>query len=128
MLHSSKIQDSRSLQRSMSKMKLFSSKTMLNLMPNSVNLVPNSHLLKASTDVKPPAGAKPKKFVVAKYSSTSEDNTSQGLSKSMKDKIRAEYLAVSGSPNKPFQSTYFLNIILVVAALIILSYFLAYLS
>ncbi len=79
-------------------------------------------------DAEAPAEAKPEKFVAAKYSSSSEDNTSQGLSESMKDKIRAEYLAVGGSPDKPLQSNYFLNIILVVAALAILSYFLGYLS
>lgn len=39
------------------------------------------------------------------------------LSESMKQKIRAEYQAVGGSPDKPLQSNYFLNIIIVIAVL-----------
>ena len=43
------------------------------------------------------------------------------LSEVMKQKIRAEYEAVGGSPDKPLQSNYFLNIIIVIAVLAILT-------
>ena len=39
----------------------------------------------------------------------------------MKEKIRAEYQAVGGSPDKPLQSNYFLNIMIVIAVLAILT-------
>lgn len=69
---------------------------------------------------------KPEVFVAAKYSS--QPDTRKDLSDSMKEKIRAEYLAVGGSPDKPLQSNYFLNIILGISALAILSYYLGYLG
>lgn len=43
------------------------------------------------------------------------------LSEAMKQKIRAEYEAVGGSPDKPLQSNYFLNIIIGVAVLALLT-------
>lgn len=43
------------------------------------------------------------------------------LSESMKQKIRAEYEAVGGSPDKPLKSNYFLNIIILVAVLALLT-------
>lgn len=43
------------------------------------------------------------------------------LSEAMKQKIRAEYEAVGGSPDKPLQSNYFLNIIIVIAVLALLT-------
>ncbi|CAL5386946.1 unnamed protein product [Camellia sinensis] len=54
-----------------------------------------------------PATAAPEKFVAAKYSSGKRE-----LSDSMKQKIRAEYEAIGGSPDKPLQSNYFLNIMI----------------
>lgn len=43
------------------------------------------------------------------------------LSDSMKQKIRAEYEAIGGSADKPLPTNYFLNIIIVVAVLAVLS-------
>jgi L-ascorbate peroxidase len=43
------------------------------------------------------------------------------LSDSMKQKIRAEYEAIGGSPDKPLPTNYFLNIIIVIAVLAVLS-------
>lgn len=43
------------------------------------------------------------------------------LSEAMKQKIRAEYEAVGGSPDKPLQSNYFLNIMIGVAVLALLT-------
>lgn len=43
------------------------------------------------------------------------------LSDAMKAKIRAEYLAVGGSPDQPLRSNYFLNIIVLIGALALLS-------
>lgn len=43
------------------------------------------------------------------------------LSETMKQKIRAEYEAVGGSPDKPLPTNYFLNIIIVIGVLAILS-------
>ncbi|KAL6962168.1 putative L-ascorbate peroxidase 7, chloroplastic [Sarracenia purpurea var. burkii] len=63
-----------------------------------------------------PAKAAPEKFVAAEYSSGKRE-----LSESMKQKIRAEYEAVGGSPDKPLQSNYFLNIMLVIAGLAFLT-------
>ncbi|OIV96660.1 hypothetical protein TanjilG_09202 [Lupinus angustifolius] len=60
--------------------------------------------------------AQGEKFVAAKYSSGKRE-----LSDAMKQKIRAEYQAVGGSPDKPLQSNYFLNIIIVIAVLAILT-------
>ncbi|XP_030491794.1 probable L-ascorbate peroxidase 6, chloroplastic/mitochondrial isoform X2 [Cannabis sativa] len=56
------------------------------------------------------------KFVAAKYSTGKRE-----LSSSMKEKIRAEYEAVGGSPDKPLQSNYFLNIMIVIAVLAFLT-------
>lgn len=39
----------------------------------------------------------------------------------MKQKIRAEYLAVGGSANKPLSSNYFLNIIIGISVIAILT-------
>lgn len=61
----------------------------------------------------------PEKFVAAKYSSN--ENTKTELSDAMKAKIRAEYLAVGGSPDQPLKTNYFLNIIVLVAVLALLS-------
>lgn len=69
----------------------------------------------------PPEGislddAAPEKFVAAKYSSGKRE-----LSEAMKQKIRAEYQAVGGSPDKPLQSNYFLNIIIFIGVLALLT-------
>lgn len=64
-----------------------------------------------------PAGAAPEKFVAAKYSSGKRE-----LSDSMKQKIRAEYEGLGGSPDKPLSSNYFLNIMIVIGVLAVLSY------
>ncbi|WCJ44371.1 thylakoidal ascorbate peroxidase [Euphorbia peplus] len=56
------------------------------------------------------------KFVAAKYSSGKRE-----LSDAMKQKIRAEYQAVGGSPDKPLQSNYFLNIMIFIAVLALLT-------
>ncbi|OVA07929.1 heme peroxidase [Macleaya cordata] len=58
----------------------------------------------------------PEKFVASKYSSGKRE-----LSDAMKQKIRAEYEAVGGSPDKPLQSNYFLNIMIVIAVLALLT-------
>uniref|UniRef100_A0A453Q6Q4 Uncharacterized protein n=2 Tax=Aegilops tauschii subsp. strangulata TaxID=200361 RepID=A0A453Q6Q4_AEGTS len=39
----------------------------------------------------------------------------------MKQKIRAEYEGLGGSPNKPMKSNYFLNIMIVIAGLAFLT-------
>lgn len=39
------------------------------------------------------------------------------LSDGMKQKIRAEYEGFGGSPDKPLQTNYFLNIMIVIAVL-----------
>lgn len=44
------------------------------------------------------------------------------LSDSMKQKIRAEYEALGGSPDKPLPTNYFLNIMIVIGVLAILTY------
>ncbi|MED6118635.1 putative L-ascorbate peroxidase 7, chloroplastic, variant 2 [Stylosanthes scabra] len=56
------------------------------------------------------------KFEAAKYSSGKRE-----LSDAMKQKIRSEYEAIGGSPDKPLQSNYFLNIIIVIAVLALLT-------
>ena len=43
------------------------------------------------------------------------------LSDTMKQKIRAEYEGLGGSPNKPMKSNYFLNIMIVIAGLAFLT-------
>ncbi|CDY41787.1 BnaC02g13690D [Brassica napus] len=55
------------------------------------------------------------KFVAAKYSTQKKE-----LSDSMKKKIRAEYVAIGGSPDKPLPTNYFLNIIIAISVLILL--------
>ncbi|XP_051124088.1 probable L-ascorbate peroxidase 6, chloroplastic/mitochondrial isoform X2 [Andrographis paniculata] len=59
-----------------------------------------------------PAQVQPEKFVAATYSSGKSE-----LSASMKQKMRAEYEAFGGSPDKPLPSNYFLNIMIVIAVL-----------
>jgi len=39
----------------------------------------------------------------------------------MKKKIRAEYEAIGGSPDKPLPTNYFLNIIIAIGVLVLLS-------
>ncbi|KAK4756209.1 hypothetical protein SAY87_006336 [Trapa incisa] len=63
-----------------------------------------------------PAKAAPEKFEAAKYSYQKRE-----LSDTMKQKIRAEYEAVGGSPDKPLQSNYFLDIMIVIGVLAILT-------
>ncbi|GJW87983.1 probable L-ascorbate peroxidase 6, chloroplastic/mitochondrial isoform X1 [Tanacetum coccineum] len=63
-----------------------------------------------------PAAPVGEKFVAAKYSSGKRE-----LSDAMKQKIRSEYVGFGGSPDKPLQSNYFLNIIIVIAVLAILT-------
>eukprot|EP00271_Cylindrocystis_brebissonii_P011406 TRINITY_DN288_c0_g1_i1.p1 TRINITY_DN288_c0_g1~~TRINITY_DN288_c0_g1_i1.p1 ORF type:complete len:420 (+),score=99.44 TRINITY_DN288_c0_g1_i1:61-1320(+) len=58
----------------------------------------------------------PKKFRAAEYSSGKSE-----LSAEMKEKMRKEYLAFGGSPNQPLQSNYFLNIIIAISVLVILT-------
>lgn len=48
-------------------------------------------------------------------------NLQRELSDAMKQKIRSEYVGFGGSPDKPLQSNYFLNIIIVIAVLAILT-------
>ncbi|MCO5595514.1 hypothetical protein L7F22_049559 [Adiantum nelumboides] len=70
----------------------------------------------------PPQPAKqpvPEKFVAAKYSSKESDK--KELSDEMKAKIRAEYLAVGGSPDQPLKTNNFLNIMLLIGALALLT-------
>lgn len=43
------------------------------------------------------------------------------LSDDMKQKIRAEYEAIGGSADKPLPTNYFLNIIIVIAVLAVLT-------
>ncbi|KAI5668660.1 hypothetical protein M9H77_18513 [Catharanthus roseus] len=59
----------------------------------------------------------PEKFVASKYSTGKRE-----LSDSMKQKIRAEYEALGGSPDKPLPTNYFLNIMIVIGVLAILTY------
>lgn len=46
----------------------------------------------------------------------------------MKDRLRAEYYGLGGSPNRPMGGNYFLNIIIVISVLAILSAALGYLG
>lgn len=62
-----------------------------------------------------PAQGSPEKFVAAKYSTGKKE-----LSDSMKKKIRAEYEAIGGSPDKPLPTNYFLNIIIAISVLVLL--------
>ena len=43
------------------------------------------------------------------------------LSDAMRQKIRSEYEAIGGSPDKPLQSNYFLNIMIIIAVLALLT-------
>lgn len=63
--------------------------------------------------------AQGEKFVAAKYSTQKKE-----LSDSMKKKIRAEYEAIGGSPDKPLPTNYFLNIIIAISVLVLLFTFL----
>ncbi|RLN07234.1 hypothetical protein C2845_PM11G07670 [Panicum miliaceum] len=58
----------------------------------------------------------PKPFFAAEYSYAKRE-----LSDSMKQKIRAEYEGFGGSPDKPLQSNYFLNIMILIAGLAFLT-------
>ncbi|KAI9072792.1 hypothetical protein K1719_045234 [Acacia pycnantha] len=58
----------------------------------------------------------PEKFEAAKYSTGKRE-----LSDTMKQKIRSEYEAIGGSPDKPLQSNYFLNIIIIIGVLALLT-------
>ncbi|WVZ75048.1 hypothetical protein U9M48_023143 [Paspalum notatum var. saurae] len=62
------------------------------------------------------AAPQPEPFVAAKYSYGKRE-----LSESMKQKIRAEYEGFGGSPDKPLQSNYFLNIMILIAGLAFLT-------
>ncbi|CAN8234172.1 unnamed protein product [Cochlearia groenlandica] len=62
-----------------------------------------------------PTQGSPEKFVAAKYSTGKKE-----LSDSMKKKIRAEYEAIGGSPDKPLPTNYFLNIIIAISVLVLL--------
>ncbi|KAK9162288.1 hypothetical protein Syun_003190 [Stephania yunnanensis] len=61
-------------------------------------------------------GPAPEKFEASKYSYGKRE-----LSDSMKQKIRAEYEALGGSPDKPLPTNYFLNIMILIGALAILT-------
>ncbi|CAH8354696.1 unnamed protein product [Eruca vesicaria subsp. sativa] len=63
--------------------------------------------------------AQGEKFVAAKYSTQKKE-----LSDSMKKKIRAEYEAIGGSPDKPLPTNYFLNIIIAISVFVLLFTFL----
>ncbi|CAA7013422.1 unnamed protein product [Microthlaspi erraticum] len=65
-----------------------------------------------------PTQGTPEKFVAANYSTNKKE-----LSDSMKKKIRAEYEAIGGSPNKPLPTNYFLNIIIAISVLVLFFYF-----
>ncbi|KAG5575589.1 hypothetical protein H5410_055723 [Solanum commersonii] len=64
-----------------------------------------------------PTQGQPEKFVAAKYSTGKRE-----LSDAMKQKIRAEYEGLGGTPDKPLPTNYFLNIIIVIGVLAILTY------
>ena len=53
-------------------------------------------------------------------------NLQRELSDSMKQKIRAEYEGFGGTPDKPLPTNYFLNIIIVIGVLAVLSYLAGY--
>lgn len=65
-----------------------------------------------------PAQAQPEKFLAATYSTGKRE-----LSDSMKQKIRAEYESFGGSPDKPLPTNYFLNIMIVIAVLALVTSF-----
>ncbi|KAF8693411.1 hypothetical protein HU200_038805 [Digitaria exilis] len=70
----------------------------------------------ATSDDNNGAAPQPEPFVAAKYSYGKRE-----LSDSMKQKIRAEYEGFGGSPDKPMQSNYFLNIMILIAGLAFLT-------
>ncbi|CAN6251894.1 unnamed protein product [Urochloa humidicola] len=70
----------------------------------------------ATVDDNNGAAPQPEPFSAAKYSYGKRE-----LSDSMKQKIRAEYEGFGGSPDKPLQSNYFLNIIIIIAGLAFLT-------
>uniref|UniRef100_A0ACD5YUF2 Uncharacterized protein n=1 Tax=Avena sativa TaxID=4498 RepID=A0ACD5YUF2_AVESA len=70
----------------------------------------------ATADDTSEAAPQPEPFVAAKYSSKKRE-----LSDTMKQKIRAEYEGLGGSPEKALQSNYFLNIMIVIAGLAFLT-------
>ncbi|KAL6899788.1 hypothetical protein ACP4OV_006446 [Aristida adscensionis] len=70
----------------------------------------------ATADDNNGAAAQPEPFVAANYSYAKRE-----LSDSMKQKIRAEYEGFGGSPDRPLQSNYFLNIMIVIAGLAFLT-------
>lgn len=97
--------------------------------------ISHAKLSELGSDFDPPQGffldqpekkVEPEVFVAARYSTQAEDK--QDLSDNMKDKIRAEYLAVGGSANTALGSNYFLNIIIGITVLVLLSYYLGYLG
>ncbi|XP_009629388.1 putative L-ascorbate peroxidase 6, chloroplastic/mitochondrial isoform X1 [Nicotiana tabacum] len=63
-----------------------------------------------------PTQGQPEKFVAAKYSTGKRE-----LSDAMKQKIRAEYEGFGGSADKPLPTNYFLNIMIVIGVLAILT-------
>ncbi|KAK6277302.1 hypothetical protein POUND7_017625 [Theobroma cacao] len=63
-----------------------------------------------------PTQAAPEKFVAAKYSTGKRE-----LSEAMKQKIRAEYEGLGGSPDKPLPTNYFLNIMIIIGVLALLT-------
>ncbi|KAL4376390.1 hypothetical protein GQ457_02G020190 [Hibiscus cannabinus] len=67
-------------------------------------------------DDTPIQAAAAEKFVAAKYSTGKRE-----ISDSMKQKIRAEYESFGGSPDKALPTNYFLNIIIIIGALAILT-------
>ncbi|CAL4887361.1 unnamed protein product [Urochloa decumbens] len=70
----------------------------------------------ATADDNNGAAPQPEPFSAAKYSYGKRE-----LSDSMKQKIRAEYEGFGGSPDKPMQSNYFLNIMILIAGLAFLT-------
>jgi len=70
----------------------------------------------ATADDNNGAPPQPKPFFAADYSYAKRE-----LSDSMKQKIRAEYEGFGGSPDKPLQSNYFLNIMILIAGLAFLT-------
>lgn len=70
----------------------------------------------ATADDNNGAAPQPEPFVAAKYSYGKRE-----LSDAMKQKIRAEYEGFGGSPDKPMQSNYFLNIMILIAGLAFLT-------
>ncbi|KAK9167496.1 hypothetical protein Scep_002687 [Stephania cephalantha] len=82
-----------------------------NLSSGSRNLVGQGFSIEDSSP-----GPAPEKFEASKYSYGKRE-----LSDSMKQKIRAEYEALGGSPDKPLPTNYFLNIMILIGALAILT-------